>query len=775
MSGGQALAGVKAENDVATEVATVDEYVEAHTAETDIEPEAPVRRRMPVNEPVWIEDEEPEPEPRAARAPWILGAAVSVGWLLGMGLWFGTHADWGQPATVAVAVAALGVVPILVLTLLVATAIGSGAHARRMMAGARAMRAEALALETTIARLDATIEARRASLAEQVQLLGTLGDSATARLAEIGSALSQEVTDVEANARALGDSAEAAEAKLAVLLATMPRAQAEADTLGGKVERIGLSASERIADLDARLVALTERGHAAEVLAGGAAEKLAAHIVRMDATSETAAARLDTVTAAMAAEIDALLGRTADAVDESRKGIVAQGDAMLAMVQTHQAALQTAARESAEALAERIEIVELVIDRVTRRLEEQRQSGDAMVGNMESWIGRVEERFAVLQREGIARTDRLAESMAALGGNAETMAEALQRGGGIAAQTIASAETLLIALDSAAREMDETLPEALARLDRRLDATHQRVAATKPEMLALVNASESTSDAIDSVATALAAQRRTADEVAGKLDAALIASREKATSLDKAVEESIDRVDSFVESAAPRLLEALLRVKDTALSAAEKARDTLAEVIPEAAQALEHASEDAFRRAAGAGVQEQIASVAEVAEAAVAAATRAAERLDSQLHRISKATAAVDGMIEDARAEEHDNFARRASQLIETMNSAAIDISRSIAPEVTDTAWQAYLKGDRGVFTRRAVRLLDTNDQREVARLYENEAEFREHVNRYIHDFEGMLRTILAQREGSTLSVALLSSDMGKLYVALAQAIERLR
>ena len=48
-------------------------------------------------------------------------------------------------------------------------------------------------------------------------------------------------------------------------------------------------------------------------------------------------------------------------------------------------------------------------------------------------------------------------------------------------------------------------------------------------------------------------------------------------------------------------------------------------------------------------------------------------------------------------------------------------------------------------------------------------------MNRYIHDFEAMLRRVLADRDGSTLGVTLLSSDMGKLYVALAQAIERLR
>jgi hypothetical protein len=73
------------------------------------------------------------------------------------------------------------------------------------------------------------------------------------------------------------------------------------------------------------------------------------------------------------------------------------------------------------------------------------------------------------------------------------------------------------------------------------------------------------------------------------------------------------------------------------------------------------------------------------------------------------------------------------------------------------------------------VRLLDNNDAREIARHYEEEAEFREQVNRYIHDFEAMLRRILADRDGSLLGVTILSSDMGKLYVALAQAIERIR
>ena len=94
---------------------------------------------------------------------------------------------------------------------------------------------------------------------------------------------------------------------------------------------------------------------------------------------------------------------------------------------------------------------------------------------------------------------------------------------------------------------------------------------------------------------------------------------------------------------------------------------------------------------------------------------------------------------------------------------------------MSDTACAAYLKGDRGVFTRRAVRLIDGTQSREIVTQYDGDETFRDQVNRYIHDFEAMLRQILALRDGSPMGVTLLSSDMGKLYVVLAQAIERLR
>jgi hypothetical protein len=105
------------------------------------------------------------------------------------------------------------------------------------------------------------------------------------------------------------------------------------------------------------------------------------------------------------------------------------------------------------------------------------------------------------------------------------------------------------------------------------------------------------------------------------------------------------------------------------------------------------------------------------------------------------------------------------------MHSAAIDVGKILADEIDDKAWESYLKGNRGVFTRRAVRLFGANETKAIAAHYESDLEFQRSSNRYVHDFEAMLRRVLAERDGSIIAVTLMSSDMGKLYAALSEAI----
>jgi hypothetical protein len=190
-------------------------------------------------------------------------------------------------------------------------------------------------------------------------------------------------------------------------------------------------------------------------------------------------------------------------------------------------------------------------------------------------------------------------------------------------------------------------------------------------------------------------------------------------------------------------------------------------------------SSEAIASALGGHAAAAIAELETAAQQAGEAGRTAALQLRDQLSVVNELAGNLEQRVAHARqrAEEqvdHD-FTRRMALITESLNSNAIDISKAFANDVTDTAWASYLRGDRGIFTRRAVRLLDTQDARAVAEIYENDADFRETVNRYIHDFEAMLRSVLSTRDGHAMAVTLLSSDMGKLYVALAQAIDRLR
>ena len=205
--------------------------------------------------------------------------------------------------------------------------------------------------------------------------------------------------------------------------------------------------------------------------------------------------------------------------------------------------------------------------------------------------------------------------------------------------------------------------------------------------------------------------------------------------------------------------------------AGESIRELAERVGAETAQALDTVMREK--------AEQSIGQLERTAAKASDASRQSAIQLRDQLAKVDELAGNLETRVARAResAEEQvdNDFARRMALITESLNSNSIDIAKALSSDVTDTAWASYLRGDRGIFTRRAVRLLDNPEAREIAELYDSEPDFQENVNRYVADFEGMLRTMLSTRDGNALGVTLLSSDMGKLYVALAQAIKRLR
>lgn len=731
-----------------------------------------------------IEDAEDESAvPRDWTTIWVTTfcTLAAVGWLVWLGMIYGPRWMSAPPAPDMVAIGiAIASSPLAMIGLIYTLATRNSRNmSRRMTEASVAMRSEQARLEAALAHVSVQLAREQDELSEANDKLMTLGEEAVHRMKVASVAMRDEVETLNRYGQSLKFSATSARADLAILLADLPKAQLETRHMVSALQEAGVSAHESAGALDAQLASLTQRGREADEIAGGAAQKLGAHLSRIESVSANASERLEEAASKMTDAIDAALDRAATAGDTARQNMDAQGAAMVALVDQTQAALSRTGADSAEAIAKRVDDVTEKLEAMGALLASQSETTAGLLSSVRENLDGIDTRFATLDDTGIQRAERLTSALATLDQHAAALTGSLVNGTTTADTLISRTEGLMTALDASVREIDETLPAAFDRLDAKALASRAKVAEAGPIVTQIERDAASALDRLIEAEALIAKQRASLDALAGDTDNRLNASRDAAVKLVETVESAEATTRTLAEGAGTQLVEAMVRVRETAQAAADRAREAIGAVIPEATAQFSESTRKALTDAITHEVQAQIADLAQSAERAVEIATKASDKLMRQMLTISETSAAVEARIADARDDaekgDRDNFARRVALLIESLNSTAIDVTKILSNDVTDSAWASYLRGDRGVFTRRAVRLLDSGEVKEIVRKYDEESEFREQVNRYIHDFESMLRNVLATRDGSALGVTLLSSDMGKLYVALAQAIERLR
>ena len=416
-----------------------------------------------------------------------------------------------------------------------------------------------------------------------------------------------------------------------------------------------------------------------------------------------------------------------------------------------------------------------------RRQAHQRQSEalDKQGTVIESRLAEFENRIAETARQGTTASTALSASVESLTGHLSESGPTIERASAdIAALTDASVR-LLELLRASAEQSGRQLPAALHASEEHLAGLENRVrllaksvsdARTSGESLVgLVNTSGEGIRAMygDVEALQVAMRDRNEDQRVriAELGEALAHVEEQTCSL-------ASRTQGDLSDAIERLT---MAARDAVASIGESGPMAVAGIV----EKLEADSAAAVDRSVRASAADSAGQLERAIAQAAGAGRDATVQLRDQLSVVNELVGNLERRVAHARTraeEQVDNdFARRAALITESLNSSSIDIAKALSADVADTAWAAYLRGDRGIFTRRAVNMLETGEAREITQIYEADEEFREHVNRYIHDFEAILRQVLSTRDGHALGVTLLSSDMGKLYVALAQAIERLR
>ena len=642
-----------------------------------------------------------------------------------------------------------------------------------------AMRTEANALQDVLAALSRQIDENHAALGVMAGDLIGLGDQAATKLGAVTSELNAGSQTLAEHGAALDRAAEAARMDIGVLLTDLPRAEESARQMAAALREAGASATEQAATFEAQVGQLAAQAQLADTMVHEASQRLLTHLTHIESAGAAASQRITDAGQETAEMVDALLARSAEALAEIRGGIDTQAAAVAALISQSQAAIGRTGIDASEMLGERLASAGSALDGLSSRIAEQERASQRLIADLDSGLAALDERFLDLARAGDERAShvqtalvRLRTELEALSSSTSSQETGLDALADRTTRLREGLDQLGLALEG---QMTTALGEAEARAGRLLASAE----AARPHVDYMRDAAVEAASRIEAGASQVETQQERLAALMTSVNLGVGQAETRLAELTAAIAAAGEEAGRLSAETGPALVAALVQVREAAGHAAERAREAIANVIPESAGEMGKATRAALEAAVREGVETKLVELDAVATRAVQTAREASDRLTAQMLSIGQSAAALEAHVERTREAQRkdsgEEFARRVSLLMDSMNSAAIDVQKILSDEVDDKAWANYLKGNRGVFTRRAVRLIANSESRAIAASYDADPEFQESVNRYVHDFEAMLRRVLAERDGGMIAVTLLSSDMGKLYAALAQTIKRLR
>lgn len=711
------------------------------------------------------------PEPR--RWPTVVAVVASLVWLLGLGAQFATDAGLIElPRSVAglvLLVPMMGApVAVVWLAMLQLRDAGAVSAVRAEMADARSRQAAEWLEHSAEAlrRLEEQLAATTARMAAMEAPVQTHADALAGAAARLDAA----------NAR-LAETAGATVAAGRTLAELVPQAEAQAQGLLELLARTDNQLRAQMAETETLLASLYTRASEAEAQARAAAETSRREISALGEASQSGlnavASAAEEARAAVSGPIGDLntavneaFTRTAEAVDSARSAVNGQTAALLASVEQARTALAHIGGEAARELDERLGTLQALADAVARRISDSSTATAALVDDLGGRIAALEARLG----DSIARNSDAAAGLDARLADASATAAALANPLGDAATALETMEARLAALQAEAAGamalLDDRLPhngELVGALEARLEAL--RAAA---DALALPMAEGS--NAMDAAGSRLAMAREALALSSSELATAIAAAEEKLRSL----EQDTSRLSL---TASGELIETFGRVREVAGAAAGAMRTALAGVISEAEEALDRSAteraEAAFAAPIRARIEELATAQARAGETAQLAAERVTKRLLGLVQTLAEVEARVDAVEARGEAKARNALGRRANLLIDQLHRGAVDLVGLLAFDLDDRAWGDYAAGDRSAIARRLVEGLDNGAGRQFARHYAHDADFRAEAARFIADFEALVAEVVPEQGGEALGATLLSSTLGKLYLALGQAAGR--
>ena len=435
-------------------------------------------------------------------------------------------------------------------------------------------------------------------------------------------------------------------------------------------------------------------------------------------------------------------------VGETRAELAAMGDADLRLVD------------------DRLNATAVVMRDISRQITAIVPLSDSAKSQVEGDLASLNDRLRAMQHNG-------SEMLAALSDEVTAVYDAATGLTG----PLATAKSLLGDLDAEVGRIDGAAAAAALRIYTRVEVTTAAFTVLETsarglldETAALEAAVGRGSHDIDTASEGFARERASFTEASATLGAEFDRAR-------GVLDEIAATSSRLASETAANLAPAFEHARELADTAEATLRAMLTAVITDAEDRLKWSGGELADAAFGTPIRLELAAIEDAANRAVAVAEKTSARIAGQARALS---GLIDGV--DTKAAEietrldvrsRDTLSARSTRLIAMLGDASVDIARLLAVDAGEKAWLAYRKGDRSIFARLTVRLIDRQTSAKIARHFTHDRAFAEEASHYLSLFERLTGRLDSDPDGDALLATVVSSDLGKLYVAIARATGR--
>ena len=683
--------------------------------------------------------------------------AVALAWLAAAVIGAALATPTG-PLAPRIAAILVGVLPPLALALIAAALLPAAGQSLALADAEDRL----VAVRELVGDLQQRLASTDADLASAVDHTRSLAELAASTIPGLGTSAAA----LEASATRVADNSVVTQRLVDGFGAALPALARTIGEVDSTLRAISADSAGQLRAVEATLASVQDRSAAAAADADAAIAAMTALLARIDEASANSASTLAKRAYALDAAVDGVLQRTTTAVDHMRDAVEAQLRGLESGVDVAGRQLTILGDDGARLFNQRLEMLLATSASLKAHFADHEAGGARLQALVASIVEDAQARVAAFGDEGVAATDGLAQRIEAIHVRAAALVD-----------PIASTKAAVAGLEDAAESLGQKVADVDDVLNDRLSGMRQSMAALEGETqrlfetlaglnTAVGEGSALVGEAADTLATERGEIARLGAELAGHFDAARAALAE--------IESGGTVAAASIEAGLGGEIARLAAAGD---DAAAGIRTALAAAVDDAVASLETAAGARAEAAFGEPVRQQMAAIEAATTRAAGTGQEAAARLAGYMLRLVETVDTVENRVREVETRfavrARDLLTRRSAGLIRQLQAGTVDVAKLLSIKVGDDEWASYLKGDRSVFARAVAARLDRETSRQIGRLFEHDAEFRADATRFCDIFEALLTRLLGDDDGDALATMMLSSDLGKIYVAIAEAAGR--